>query len=106
VDEVITEPLISKLPKKGRIVKKEENKGLGYTTYTLSNGAKVVVKSTDFSADEILMTAFSDGGKASYKESEAANVKLLGMAFGTSKEVRLIIRLSANILPANRLEFL
>ncbi|MDE5875090.1 MAG: insulinase family protein, partial [Muribaculaceae bacterium] len=85
VDEVITEPLISKLPKKGKIVKKEENKGLGYTTYTLSNGTKVVVKSTDFSADEILMTAFSDGGKASYKESEAANVKLLGMAFGTSK---------------------
>lgn len=85
VDEVITEPLISKLPKKGKIKSTTENKNFGTTEMTLSNGAKVVVKKTDFSADEISMMAFREGGKRSYPAANAANVLAMEDAYDYSK---------------------
>lgn len=84
VDEVITDPLISKLPKPGKISKTEEGQ-FGTTAFTLSNGVKVMVKPTDFKNDEILMIAFKDGGKQSYSASDAANVLLVDDAYGTAK---------------------
>ncbi|MDE6442888.1 MAG: insulinase family protein, partial [Muribaculaceae bacterium] len=85
VDEVIIEPLIAKLPKKGKVVAVEEEKGIGAKTYILSNGAKVVVKATDFAADEILMSAFRNGGKRSFSKDQASNVNMLSTAFNCSK---------------------
>ncbi len=85
VDEVITEPLISQLPAPGKIVSSEENAALGITILTLSNGVKVVLKPTDFAGDEIVMTAFREGGKRAYSADEAANVLLIGDAFSLSK---------------------
>ena len=35
---------------------------LGTTEWTLKNGAKIIVKSTDFQADEMRMTAYTKGG--------------------------------------------
>lgn len=84
VDEVITDPLIAKLPKPGKIKSQKEGK-FGTTVLTLSNGVKVVVKPTDFKSDEILMTAFRDGGMRSYAASDAPNVLLAGDAFNYSK---------------------
>lgn len=84
VDEVITEPLLSQLPKPGKIKSQAEGK-FGTTEFLLSNGARVIVKPTDFKADEISFTAFKDGGKRSYPEAEAANVLLLEDAFLSSK---------------------
>ncbi len=84
VDEVITEPLIAKLPKPGKIT--EETAGKFDTKeFKLSNGVKVIVKPTDFKADEVRMIAFKEGGKRSYAASEAANVLLAGDAFSLSK---------------------
>lgn len=74
VDEVITEPLISKLPTPGKIKRETADIDFGTKTYILSNGVKVIVKSTDFANDEILMTAYKKGGKFSYPSSEAANL--------------------------------
>ncbi|MCM1152884.1 MAG: insulinase family protein [Muribaculum sp.] len=85
VDEVITEPLIANLPAKGSVVKTEKNSALGTTTYYLSNGAKVVVKPTDFSSDEIVFEGYSEGGKRSFATSQAADVDLIGDVFETSK---------------------
>ena len=62
MEEVITEPLVSNLPKAGTIVKEDFNETLGITTWTLSNGMKVAFKSTDFKNDEIMMSAISYGG--------------------------------------------
>ncbi|PKN14875.1 MAG: hypothetical protein CVU67_03400, partial [Deltaproteobacteria bacterium HGW-Deltaproteobacteria-24] len=39
-----------------------ENKVLGTTEWTLSNGIKVVIKPTDFKEDEVLLSAYSPGG--------------------------------------------
>jgi len=61
-EEVSNRPLIQKAPKAGKINKTTKNKSLGTTEWTLSNGVKVIFKPTMFKKDEILLTAFSDGG--------------------------------------------
>ncbi len=61
-DQVTTKPLIAKLPKPGSIVKEKKNESLNVTEWTLSNGAHVVLKPTDFKNDEILFSAYSSGG--------------------------------------------
>ncbi len=76
VDNVKNEPLIAKLPTKGKIVKEKENKKLGYKKLTLSNGAKVILKKTDFKDDEILMQAYAKGGKNLFGEKDFANLKV------------------------------
>lgn len=84
VDEVITDPLIEKLPAPGKIASVSEGK-FGTTVLTLSNGAKVIVKPTDFKQDEIVMTAFKEGGKRAYDAKDAANVMLAGDAAEVSR---------------------
>jgi zinc protease len=61
-EEVMNKPLISKTPKAGTVIKTGKNKMLATTEWTLSNGIKVIIKPTTFKKDEILMTAYSDGG--------------------------------------------
>jgi len=61
-EEKSNKPLIEKTPKAGKISKVAQNKSLGTTEWTLSNGVKVVFKPTTFKKDEILLSAFSDGG--------------------------------------------
>lgn len=84
VDEVITDPLLKAEPKSGKIKSQKSGK-FDTTEFILSNGAKVVVKPTDFKADQIVMTAFKDGGKRSYPASQAANVLLIDDAYENSR---------------------
>ena len=77
-EEVSNEPLIAQLPKPGKI-KKVKSGPLGYAKYILSNGATVYVKPTDFNKDQIVLRAFSDGGTSLYPESEAINLKNIGV---------------------------
>lgn len=53
-------------PNAGKVVSKTEEKDLGATTYTLSNGIKVTVKSTDFKSDEIVLRGLKKGGTNNY----------------------------------------
>ncbi len=73
VDKVSDEPLIAQEPEGGKVVKTKEAK-YGYKQLTLSNGATVYLKSTDFKADQILMSVVSKGGTALYDASEAINL--------------------------------
>lgn len=68
VDEVKSEPLIPTEPTPGTIVSTTENGKWGTTEWTLSNGAKVIVKPTKFKEDEIFMQAYARGGYADYPE--------------------------------------
>ena len=81
VDKVSDEPLMKETPKAGKIVKTEEGP-FGSTALTLSNGVRVVVKNTDFKADEIRMTAFSPGGTSIFGTSEALQVQMLNSVAG------------------------
>jgi zinc protease len=62
VDEVSARPLLEQPPAPGRIVARETRADVGITEWTLSNGARVVLKPTTFSRDQILFRAFSPGG--------------------------------------------
>ena len=80
-DKVSDEPLLKETPKAGKIVKTEEGP-FGSTALTLSNGVRVVVKNTDFKADEIRMRAFSPGGTSVFGTKEALQLKMLNSVAG------------------------
>ena len=72
--EVASSLLKNKI-KEGSVVKKESNTKLGFTTLTLSNGAKVTYKKTDFKNDEILMEGISFGGSNLYSNEDMKKVQ-------------------------------
>ena len=77
VDNVKQEPLISKMPKKGKIKKESYNSQFDYKELELSNGARVILKKTNFKENEIRMVARARGGQSLYGENDLANVGLL-----------------------------
>ena len=84
VDNVKQEPLISELPKPGMIEKESYNKQFDYKELNLSNGARVILKKTDFKEDEIMMTARARGGQSLYGEQDWANISLVAVASAVS----------------------
>ncbi len=74
-DKAMISHLVPKLSKKGKIVKTKSDKKLGTTTFTLSNGAKVTYKKTDFKDDEILFEAVSKGGTSILDDEKYLNTK-------------------------------
>ena len=77
VDNVKEEPLMAQMPAKGKITKETENKTLGYKELTLSNGAKVILKKTDFKDDEVMMQAEAKGGMSLYGKEDIMNLQLI-----------------------------
>ena len=76
VDNVKNEPIMSTLPKKGSIKKETENKTLGYKELTLSNGARVIIKKTEYKKDQVLLKGEAVGGTSTYGSDDFANIKL------------------------------
>ena len=76
VDNVKNEPLLTTLPKKGKIKKEVKNDLFGYSELTLSNGVKVILKQTDLKKDQVLLSAEGFGGSSLYGEQDLANIKL------------------------------
>lgn len=77
--------LIAKLPLKGSIISEKQIPVLGLTEWTLSNGAKVVLKPTSFKNDEVVFLALSKGGTSLYPDSDyesAANAAGIIGSFG------------------------
>ncbi|MGE5478825.1 MAG: M16 family metallopeptidase [Chloroflexota bacterium] len=69
-DVAADKPLLAKKPAPGKIVERKNIKELGVTEYKLSNGARVVVKPTDFKNDEVLFRAYSFGGSSLVPDSD------------------------------------
>ncbi|MGD8330367.1 MAG: insulinase family protein [Acidobacteriota bacterium] len=61
-DSVSDAPLLPEIPDPGAIVSTSRVDDLDITEWTLSNGAKVVLKPTDLRDDQILFSATSPGG--------------------------------------------
>ena len=74
VDKVSDEPLMKAAPKGGKIVSETTDDAFGTTMMTLSNGVKVIIKKTDFKADEIRMKGVSLGGSSLFPDSEIINI--------------------------------
>ena len=62
VDTVASAVLLESVPAPGKIVNTSSNDKAGLTIWELANGVKVVLKPTNFRADEILFRASSPGG--------------------------------------------
>jgi zinc protease len=85
VDNVKDEPLVDVTKiKAGKIVKETENKVFGYKELTLSNGATVILKKTDFKDDEIQMQASAWGGKSLFGPADYTNMKVFDQVIGMS----------------------
>ena len=65
-DELAGSELMASIPTKGSITAEKRMDNVEATELILSNGMKVVLKSTDFQNDEIMMSAFSHGGHSLY----------------------------------------
>lgn len=93
-EKVIADKLLEKDPVPGKITAVTEEKNLGATTYTLSNGLKVTVKKTDFKSDEIKLYASKKGGSSKYSVADKSNAKFLpevieSMGYGNFTPVAL-----------------
>ncbi|CAM2796749.1 M16 family metallopeptidase [Flavobacterium succinicans] len=74
-DKAVATSLLRKEVKEGTVVKRETNAILGTKTLILSNGIKVVYKTTDFKNDEVLFEAVSLGGSNLYSNEEMKKVQ-------------------------------
>ena len=75
--ETITDgALVATEPKAGRVVSEKVVAGQNITDWTLSNGVRVLVKPTDYNADQILVSAISPGGASLMADKDAFKTSL------------------------------
>lgn len=72
-DNVSNEPLISEDLPGGKVVSSKKDSRFDTDEYMLSNGARIILKKTDFKADQILFKAISKGGTSLYGDDEYYN---------------------------------
>jgi zinc protease len=63
-DKAVTAKLLAQPPKPGTITKETKRDAIKVTEWTLSNGVRVIVKPTDFEADQVALLGSSPGGLA------------------------------------------
>lgn len=83
-EEKAPRPLMSVLPAPGQVVKTEELKDQGITSWTLSNGAVVYFKPTDFKAEEVLLQGLSRGGSSLVTDGDYLNAQLANVLLSES----------------------
>ncbi len=69
-DKVSNSPLLVQQPTPGTITGEKKYDAIGTTVLTLSNGAKVILKPTDFKNDEVTFSAISPGGASLYSDAD------------------------------------
>jgi zinc protease len=69
-EEAVASSLMATKPAPGKITSEKKNEALGLTEFILTNGVKVLVKSTDFKNDQVVLTASRLGGQYHYQPSE------------------------------------
>ncbi len=102
-DVLVDKPLLAQEPKPGSIVSESVRESIGVREWTLSNGARVIIKQTDFKNDEILMRAFSPGGASLYSDEDNMSAIFAGEIIGRSgvaefDEISLQKQLSGKLL--------
>jgi len=72
--------LVKKTPKPATIKTYNTDTTIGTVEWVLSNGVRVVIRPTEFKQDEILMSAYSWGGKSVLKPEQLVNAEFAGYA--------------------------
>lgn len=83
-DDVASAPLVATTPAPGRITSEQQHADLGVTEWLLSNGARVLLKPTDFKDDEVLFGARSPGGASLLPDSLYYSAMLVPALAGVS----------------------
>jgi zinc protease len=76
VDKVSDAPLLPESPVASKVVKRIDDKKFGYTELTFGNGVHMILKSTDFKNDEIVLSAYSPGGTSLYPDRDIMSATL------------------------------
>ena len=89
-----SQQLVEKDPAGGRVVSETKIKEIDVTEWKLSNGVRVLLKPTDFNADQISFSAYSPGGAsllsdAAYAAASAADLIPLTSGVGNFNVVDL-----------------
>jgi len=81
--ETVSEaPLVATAPPRGRVIEEKKDTVLKLTEWKLSNGIRVLVKPTDFKADELLVQAWSPGGTSLVSDADFVDASLATLAVG------------------------
>ncbi|MBO7301808.1 MAG: insulinase family protein [Bacteroidaceae bacterium] len=104
-DDAVDAPLLASIPEGGYIVSTEEGMW-GSTVWTLSNGIKVVLKSTDFQADRMTLVGYKVGGTNRYPDSDRLSISMLSSlssigGFGAFDASQLSKKLSGSTATAS-----
>lgn len=107
-DKALPASLMTQAPKAGSIVSETENKRLGLTELTLSNGIKVILKLTDFKSDQVLLSATRFGGQSLFSDADKFNARYavpveysMGLATFTPTDLQKVLSGKAITLQAN-----
>ncbi|MCS0810267.1 insulinase family protein [Massilia agilis] len=74
-DKALATRLMERPPTPGSIVEESEDKTLGLTRLTLSNGVKVILKPTDFHRDQVMLSGARFGGQMLFDEKDIPNTR-------------------------------
>ena len=74
--------LIDRTPTPGKVVSSRAISSIGATEWKLSNGARVIVKPTDFKADEVLFGSYSVGGSSLASDADVVSATLASQIVG------------------------
>ncbi|HEU4732377.1 MAG TPA: insulinase family protein [Kofleriaceae bacterium] len=74
-DKAVNGKLMAELPRAGKIVKETKVDAIGVTEWTLSNGVRVIIKPTDYEADQISLLGTSPGGLAMASDKDYRNAQ-------------------------------
>ncbi|HUQ20373.1 MAG TPA: insulinase family protein [Gemmatimonadaceae bacterium] len=83
-ETVSNEALISTPPAAGKIVSAKALPAISGVEWKLSNGARVIVKPTDFKDDEVLFGAYSRGGMSLVPDADIMSGELAAQVVGVS----------------------
>ena len=103
VDKVSDEPLVAIQPEPSQISNIEILEDIGVEIWTLTNGIRVILKSTDFKNDEILFYAYSPGGTSlapteNYVPASTADWIISDSGLGPFSQIELQKKLAGKII--------
>jgi zinc protease len=82
-EKAIATSLMETKPAAGKITSEKENKSLGTVELALSNGVNVILKSTDFKNDQVVMNAARFGGQYLFDTKDRFNAEFSSTLIST-----------------------
>ncbi|WP_184546975.1 M16 family metallopeptidase [Mucilaginibacter sp. FT3.2] len=84
IDNVSSDPLLSKLPEGTKVVNTVADSLIGTTTLTLGNGLKVILKPTEFRNDQILINGYAFGGSSLASDDDFTSANMASSIIASS----------------------